>query len=81
MRTQNILPGDDGSGITVFGKMCQPPFRAFCPPEVSKYFGIRTHSPSSGHEFGIPKQDCAACHQVMTGSAVACTAHGFRRNG
>jgi len=65
--------------ITVFGKQAKHPFYAFQPIESQIAYGIRTHSPTNGNEYGIPQRDCYACHATMNGAAIACSAHGFGR--
>jgi hypothetical protein len=70
---------NDMSGMTMYGKPCKPPFQAFQPLDSIKLFGLRTCSPYNGKEYGVPQEHCYACHCVMIGAAIACTAHGFRR--
>lgn len=67
------------NGLTMFGHPCQPPFQAFQPFDSIRAFGLRTDSATNGKEYGVPQENCYACHCVMNGSAIACTAHGFRR--
>jgi hypothetical protein len=73
----NLQPAS--ASLTVFGKPAMWPFAAFQPAEHAELMGIRTCNGFNGKPYGTPQADCHACHCVMTGSAIACSYHGFRR--
>jgi len=51
--------------------------KCFIPDGVIELFGIRMHSPFNGKPYGKPDMGCYACHCVLGGSAVSCSAHGI----